>query len=191
MALTTVSQHQIALTILLFTFLVAIKANSFCRTFLIAPYRGFAFNPGVTSILTLTPSLVSPSSVWRWWKLAKHENVRCTVSTRPHTSKAYCVKWKLSIKYKNLVVTNILALTPPPITCLQIGIKVASYGSKGSKTPLKLRPSISRGGSGGYVLWIDRPLFYMLLQDKCCKLGSVVSFIELPQRPRRATSQCQ
>ena len=48
MALTTVSQHQIALTILLFTFLVAIKANSFCRTFLIAPYRGFAFNPLVT-----------------------------------------------------------------------------------------------------------------------------------------------
>ena len=48
MALTTLSQHQIALTILLFTFLVAIKANSFCRTFLIAPYRGFAFNPLVT-----------------------------------------------------------------------------------------------------------------------------------------------
>ena len=56
MALTTVSQHQIALTILLFTFLVAIKANSFCRTFLIAPYRGFAFNPVVTSIL-LNPRL--------------------------------------------------------------------------------------------------------------------------------------
>ena len=58
MALTTVSQHQIALTILLFTFLVAIKANSFCRTFLIAPWQGFAFNPVVTSII-LTPSLLT------------------------------------------------------------------------------------------------------------------------------------
>ena len=62
MALTTVSQHQIALTILLFTFLVAIKANSFCRTFLIAPNPGFAVNPVLTSIL-LNPNLLSLSCV--------------------------------------------------------------------------------------------------------------------------------
>ena len=71
MALTTVSQHQIALTILLFTFLVAIKANSFCRTFLIAPDRGLSSIP--SSRASSSPNITSsppplPSRVCRSYK---------------------------------------------------------------------------------------------------------------------------
>ena len=73
MALTTVSQHQIALTILLFTFLVAIKANPFCKIFLIAaaPVPRFASNPLVTSILTLPAlSRIQIMSLETWQELA-------------------------------------------------------------------------------------------------------------------------